>query len=94
MASVVDDILNVVADVSGVAVGDILGESRVPNIVDARHIAIYHCVRKGVCSRLVAARFGKSRYSVNRIVSTYYSRRTEQFYIWNENVHSRLCEST
>lgn len=94
MASLVDDILKVVADVSGVAVGDILGESRVSDIVDARHIAIYYCVKNGVGSGVVSKRFGKSRYSVNRVVSTYYSRRTEQFYLWNEEVHSKLCEIT
>lgn len=90
MISMSDIVLQAVEEITGISKEIVIGRSRQADVVDARFIAVYYCHKQGMSSMAIASLFGIARYSVNRIVSEYYSRRTQQFYVWDDAVDKHL----
>lgn len=92
MTSLVDTVLKVVTEVTGLTVEDVTSKCRNADYVIARHLAVWYCVKTGVPTSVVAKRFGIARYSVNRIVTDHYKHCSTHFHDINCDIYNALDE--
>lgn len=93
MIDLIDIVIGEVGKVTGVSVSDILGDSKMTDIVDARYITVYHCVMLGVSTDRLALRFGRTRKSViSRMFTQYSTRRSTEFRLKSDMVKLAVCK--